>query len=45
MNTKSSYLKLVKNIEGSVSQPLILWFLGVPGGICALLWFFIWRGK
>jgi hypothetical protein len=34
-----------QNIEGRVGPPLLLYFLGVPGGICLLLWVFIWRGK
>ncbi len=37
--------EVVKNVEGRVAPPLILWILGVPGSICVLLWFFIWRGE
>ena len=36
---------LYKNAEGRVAPPLILWFLGVPGSVCLLLWVFFWRGK
>lgn len=32
-------------VEGKVLPPLLLWILGVPGGICLVLWFFLWRGK
>jgi hypothetical protein len=33
------------NEEGKVAQPIILYMLGVPGFVCLLLWFFIWRGQ
>ena len=36
---------IAANIEGRVLPPALLYMLGVPGGICVLLWFFIWRGK
>lgn len=38
-------VKVLKDVEGRVAPPLILWFLGVPGFICILLWLFFWRGK
>lgn len=31
--------------NGRVGPPLLLWFLGVPGGVCILLWVFFFRGK
>jgi hypothetical protein len=37
--------EVVENMEGRVGPPLLLWFLGLPGGLCLLLWFFVWRGK
>jgi len=42
---KEKLIRLKDDIEGRVAPPLLLYFLGVPGGICVLLWFFIWRGK
>ena len=36
---------LGRKIEGRVLPPLILWMLGVPGGICVILWFFFFRDK
>jgi len=32
-------------MEGRILPPLILWMLGVPGGIVILLWIFFFRGK
>lgn len=32
------------NSEGKVGGPILLYFLGVPGGICLLLWLFFFRG-
>lgn len=29
---------------GKVLPPVILWMLGVPGGVCLLLWLFFFRG-
>ncbi len=40
-----SLIGMLKNTEGRVGPPMLLWFLGVPGSICVLLWFFIWRGN
>jgi hypothetical protein len=37
--------KLVRDIEGKVGVPLLLWFLGVPGFVCLVLWMFFFRGK
>lgn len=34
----------VQNTEGRVLPPLILWMLGVPGGICLILWLLFFRG-
>jgi len=30
-------------VEGRVLPPLLLWMLGVPGGICVVLWLFFFR--
>ena len=35
---------LKQNIEGRVGVPILLYFLGVPGFICVLLWLFVFRG-
>lgn len=32
-----------RKVEGRVLPPLLLWMLGVPGGIVILLWFFFFR--
>lgn len=32
-----------RNMEGRILPPLILWMLGVPGGIVLILWFFFFR--
>jgi len=41
-----NFIKRIRDdVEGRVGPPLLLYFLGVPGGICVLLWAFIWRGK
>ena len=36
--------KLIRQIEGKVGIPLLLWFLGVPGFVCIILWMFFFRG-
>ncbi len=35
----------IRKDVGDVARPLLLWILGVPGGIVLLLWFFFFRGK
>jgi hypothetical protein len=42
MDMLKNYLE---DIHGRVAPPLLLYFLGVPGGICLLLWLFVWRGN
>ena len=37
--------RLAKSSSGRIAPALLLWFLGVPGGVVLLLWFFLWRGK
>lgn len=32
------------NANGRVAAPILLYFLGVPGIVVLLLWFFIFRG-
>lgn len=43
-NQSKSFPSL-SDIRGRVLPPLILYMLGVPGGICLLLWVFFFRGK
>ena len=35
---------LIKNEQGRVLPPLILYWIGVPGFVCLLLWAFFFRG-
>lgn len=40
------YLKTkIQEVNGRVGVPILLYILGVPGGLVVLLWFFIFRGK
>jgi hypothetical protein len=47
MNINKELTNKAKNlthaIEGRVLPPLLLWMLGVPGGIVLILWFFFFR--
>jgi hypothetical protein len=43
INTKAMVFR--RKVEGRILPPLILWMLGVPGGICVILWIFFFRGK
>jgi len=36
---------LVKNENGRVLPPLVLYAIGVPGFICLVLWAFFFRGN
>lgn len=36
---------VIDNVNGRVAAPLIMWFLGVPGFLVIILWFFFFRGK
>ncbi|OAH96752.1 hypothetical protein A1332_04815 [Methylomonas methanica] len=40
---KGKAMTFSHQVEGRVLPPLILWMLGVPGGICVILWFFFFR--
>jgi hypothetical protein len=43
---KSKLLQRLRaSSPGRVAPAILLWILGVPGGIVLLLWFFLWRGK
>ncbi len=42
---KKKFQEIVSNVEGRVGPPMLLWFLGVPGSICVVLWALVWRGK
>lgn len=43
-NLKTSMPSL-SDIKGRVLAPIFLYMLGVPGGVCLLLWVFFFRGK
>lgn len=46
MKTKIEILKRnIDNVYGKVGVPILMYFLGVPGGLCLLVWFFAFRGK
>jgi hypothetical protein len=34
----------VRDQQGRVAVPILLWFMGVPGFLVILLWFFFFRG-
>ncbi len=36
---------VVDNVNGKVGVPILLYFLGVPGGLVILIWLFFFRGK
>jgi hypothetical protein len=36
---------MIKNVEGKVMVPIIMYVLGVPGIVCVLVWAFFFRGK
>jgi hypothetical protein len=40
---KQTIREFGKKIEGRILPPLILWMLGVPGGVVLVLWFFFFR--
>ncbi len=40
MKVLQKRIPLIKDIEGRITPPLVLWLLGVPGSICVALWFF-----
>lgn len=42
---KPKSLPSLTDVKGRVLPPLLLYILGVPGGICLLLWVFFFRGK
>jgi hypothetical protein len=35
----------IRRVEGKIGVPILLWFLGVPGFICVLLWMFFFKGN
>lgn len=37
------FTEIRHRMEGRVWPPLLLWMLGVPGGIAFLLWVFVFR--
>ena len=42
---KTKLMEIHKNVRGRVAGPILLYFLGVPGFVCVLLWFFLFRGR
>jgi len=46
MKKQLSILKgTIENAYGKVGVPILMYFLGVPGFLCILVWFFAFRGK
>ena len=41
--TRSRLSRFKHDIEGRILPPLLLWMLGVPGGVVLLLWLFFFR--
>ncbi len=41
----SKAMSFSHKVEGRILPPLLLWMLGVPGGICIILWLFFFRGN
>jgi lipid-A-disaccharide synthase-like uncharacterized protein len=39
-----SMINFLKDSDGRVMVPIMLWFLGVPGLLVILLWFFVFKG-
>jgi len=37
--------RMIENAEGKVGIPLLLWFLGVPGIVCIVLWMLFFKGQ
>lgn len=35
---------IIRNNDGKVGVPILMWFLGVPGFVCVLAWLFFFRG-
>ena len=36
---------LLKNAEGKVAMPILMYALGVPGILCIFAWLFFFKGK
>lgn len=45
MKNSETKQSLIENINGKVGVPILLYFLGVPGFFCVLIWLFFFRGK
>ena len=46
MNTQlTNFKSSIENMHGRVAAPILLYFLGVPGGVVILLWLFFFRGR
>ncbi|MEQ1559669.1 MAG: hypothetical protein ABL933_12125 [Methyloglobulus sp.] len=41
LNSKA--MIFARKMEGRILPPLILWMLGVPGGVVLILWLFFFR--
>ncbi len=35
---------ITRNEDGKIGVPILMWFLGVPGIVCVLLWLFVFKG-
>lgn len=40
-----AFKEKVDNAYGKVGVPILMYFLGVPGILCVLVWFLAFRGK
>ncbi len=38
-------MNVLKDAHGRVAVPMLMWFMGVPGFVVILLWFFFFRGN
>lgn len=44
-NQLSKIRSTLDNANGKVGVPILMYFLGVPGFVCILLWLFFFKGK
>jgi hypothetical protein len=43
--TKKQLNNMLKNVQGRVGVPILMYVLGVPGFLCVLAWLFFFKGK
>ena len=36
---------VIEDVKGRVGVPILMYFLGVPGFVCVLIWAFFFRGN